>query len=452
MTVDELTITDDEWIQNGALVRAHYSSLTLHRKCPQAWMYRYSMGLNRDIVEVSAPERDFGSWFGALTAAEALERGRKLESLRGKLEKFRSVDGIDKFDMATVTMAEVFEAAHDWWDKQSPEAVEDWHSRLGEGLPERLAAAYTRWRDEWDKDRKYERPVAVELYWERTLPRPKNDSIWDQETGGFDLKLIGFIDEVYEDTQRGLVVVRDRKTAKALASQSAVDDMMDSQLALYAWGATPLLKSFGLEAPRALAYDRVKSTRSTQPKLTLSGRLSAAATQFDIQTYREFVNTNTVPAELPEGFEELEAWQKTMMLNMQERGGRLFGKFGEFGKAGAKKGEPKFGLYQEEQSVIERITTPVHRSIFHQRTLVPLSPHVIRAHLRAAVDSATDIYRTEKRVEATKEAARNFTASNCRFCDYASLCRAQMVGGPEGEYELAEHRLKARNGLKVIGA
>ena len=78
-------ITDEEWEQNGAEVRAHYSSLTLHRKCAQAWYYRYDLGLNRDVEEVAAPERDFGSWFGALTAAEALERGRKFDSLKDRI-------------------------------------------------------------------------------------------------------------------------------------------------------------------------------------------------------------------------------------------------------------------------------------------------------------------------------------------------------------------------------
>ena len=266
MTAEQLEITDEEWMQKGLEVSAHYSSLTLHRKCAQAWYYRYDVGLQRDVLEVSAPERDFGSWFGALAAAEALERGRKLDSLEGKLGRFRSVDGIDKFDMRTVTMEEVFEAADAWWSKQSHEAKEDWEERLGEGLPARLRGAYVRWRDEWEEDRKYERPIAVELFWERQLPRPKDDAAWDSTVGGINLNLIGFIDEVYEDTQRGLIVIRDRKTAKTLGTQSAVDDMMDSQLALYAWGAAPQITAWGLPAPRALAYDRVRSTKSTTPK------------------------------------------------------------------------------------------------------------------------------------------------------------------------------------------
>lgn len=444
-------ITDEEWEQKGSEVRAHYSSLTLHRKCAQAWYYRYDLGLSRDIEEVAAPERDFGSWFGALTAAEALERGRKYGSLKGKPGKFRSVDGIEKFDMATVTTQDVFEAAQSWWEKQHPDAMDEWEERMGEGLMDRLPEAYESWYEEHAESRKYERPIAVELFWERALPRPKNDAEWDPETGQINVNLIGFIDELYEDTQRGLIVVRDRKTSKQLSSQSAVDDMMDSQLALYGWGAAPMITSWGLPAPRALAYDRVKSAKPTQPKLTTSGRLSATNKLFDLRSYRRFVSENTVPKELPDNFNDLEAWQQNMIRGMQERGGQFWGAWGEFVKTGAKKGEPKFGIYLEEESVLERISTPAHKSIFHQRTLVPLSPHVVRAHLRAAVDTATDIHRTQRRAELTQEAARDFTGSNCRWCDYASLCRAQMIGGPEGEYELAEHKLRQRDGLKIIG-
>lgn len=444
-------LTDEEWLQEGNEVRAHYSSLTLHRKCPQAWYYRYELGLNRNVQEVAAPERDFGSWFGALRAAESLERGRALGSLKGAPKKFRSVDGIEKFDMATVTMAEVFEAADAWWESQSHEAQEEWDSRIGEDLPTRLQGAYVRWRDEWDKDRKYERPIAVELFWERQLPRPTGDAAWDPETGGLMLNLLGFIDELYEDTQRGLIVVRDTKTSKNLGTMNAVDDMMDSQLALYGWGAAPLIKSWGLPAPRALAYDRVKSTRPTQPKLTLAGKLSATATQFDLRTYKEFVSQNTVPQETPENWDELTDLQRNYILGAQRNGGRLYGTWAEFLKSGKSAGDPKFGVYQEDPAVIERITTPAHRSIFHQRTLVPLSPHVVRAHLRAAVDTATDIYRTQKRAEITGEAARDFTGANCRWCDYANICRAQMIGGPRGEYEVAEYGLRQRDGLKIIG-
>lgn len=449
--IDLEPLTDEEWLQEGNEVRAHYSSLTLHRKCPQAWYYKYDLGLGRNVVEVAAPERDFGSWFGALSAAEALERGRKLDSLKGPMKKFRSVDGIEKFDMATVTMDEVFEAAADWWEKQSPEAVEEWHSRMGEGLPERLQGAYVRWRDEWDKDRKYERPIAVELFWQRQLPRPTGDAAWDSETGGLMLNLLGFIDELYEDTQRGLIVVRDKKTSKNLAQQNAVDDMMDSQLALYGWGAAPMITGWGLPAPRALAYDRVKSSRPTQPKLTLAGRLSASATQFDLQTYREFAAQDTVPRDQPDNWGELTDLQQQYITGAQANGGLLYGTWAEFLKTGKNAGDPKFGIYQEDPAVIERISTPAHRSIFHQRTLVPLSPHIVRAHLRAAVDTATDIYRTQQRAAITGEAARDFTGANCRWCDFAPLCRAQMIGGPKGEYEVAEFGLTQKDGLKIIG-
>jgi hypothetical protein len=117
---------DQEWIPQQDSVQAHYSSLTLH----------------------------FGSWWSAIRAAEALERGREYGSLRQKPRSFRSTDGGPEFDMRTVTKADVLAAADAWWAAQPLEVQAEWDIRLGEGLPQRLRTTFTRWWDQWAAERK----------------------------------------------------------------------------------------------------------------------------------------------------------------------------------------------------------------------------------------------------------------------------------------------------------
>ena len=94
-------------------IKAHYSSLTLHRKCPQAWYYKYGL-LIQEPEDRIAPKRDLGSWWSAIRAAEALERGRAIGSLLQEPRTFKS-PGKHKFDMKTVTVEEVLAAAAAWW-------------------------------------------------------------------------------------------------------------------------------------------------------------------------------------------------------------------------------------------------------------------------------------------------------------------------------------------------
>jgi hypothetical protein len=78
---------------------------------------------------------------------------------------------------------------------------------------------------------------------------------------------------------------------------------------------------------------------------------------------------------------------------------------------------------------------------------------MIVTHLRAAVDTVTDIWRTQRRAATTFDAARNLTKDGCRWCDYAALCRARMFNGtgPEVTYDLREYGLVGRNGERLIG-
>jgi hypothetical protein len=61
-------------------LRTSYSSLTAHRKCPQAWNYRYLQGLIPDETE-TVLSRDLGSWWHFLRLTDSITRGVEHRSL-----------------------------------------------------------------------------------------------------------------------------------------------------------------------------------------------------------------------------------------------------------------------------------------------------------------------------------------------------------------------------------
>jgi hypothetical protein len=420
-------VTGDDaevWEHAGEVVRASYSSLSTHRTCPQKFFYRYVMRLTEPDT-APTPERDFGSWWSVFRATDALERGRKLDSLKATPRVFHGVDEGPEFDQRTVTLGDVMDAATIWWRQRTPEVQEAWLSVLGESLPARLRTLNDAYYAEWGDQIATERPLGVEVKWERVLPRPVGDSAWQDTEGMPDIVLMGTLDEVYFDSARRIVVVRDGKSSKQLSAQSHVDDMMDSQLQVYGWGAAPLVAAWGMGPIRAVAFDRARSVAPKPPHLTLSGTLAVRGGEptisaTDLATYL--------------------AWAKGA-----DGEGVPWGEEGVFYKTGAKAGEPKFGRYTADERIIARLSTPAERSRWFQRQPVPLNLAIVRSHLRAAVDTATDIWRTEKRSARTGEAGRNLVKTTCGWCDYSALCRAQMIGGADGQYELAEYGLVSRD-------
>src|SRR5699024_2991774 len=153
------------------------------------------------------------------------------------------------------------------------------------------------------------------------------------------------------DTARNLVVVRDAKTSRTLSTQNAAEDMMDSQLQLYAWGASPVIERWGRGKVKALSYDRVRSVAAKTPLVTASGGLSKSLTDYERATYLEW-------AKGPDGQ------------------GVPWGKEGEYFKSGPRKDQPKFGHYSAEQTVIERLDTPAARSAWYQRSLMALNVNI----------------------------------------------------------------------------
>lgn len=361
-----------------------YSGISQFRGCPQQWYYSRVLELEKIVPDI-AVERDFGSWWHALMAADSIERGNRHSSLVHAPEWIEAAHGI-QFRSDGLVPSDVLDATQVAWQRMGQGEREEWENRLGEDLPARLEAVYSRWLEQWESARAYERPLAVEVGWGRDLP-------------GAEARLVGYIDEGYVDTRRNVVAVRDHKTSKALGTQSTADDMMDSQLQFYAWGAAPLFAEWKVGPIQATAYDRVRTIKPKTPVLTQAGSLSKQVTDFDLRTYLEWA----------------------------EPGVPFPGRFKDGSGA---------GVYQPEKEVIERLSSPVARSVWFQRTMTPLNGNLIRTHLQAAVDTAQDIDRLADRIEERQEAPRNL-GGGCRWCDFAALCRAQMFGGPHGDYDLA---------------
>lgn len=382
-----------------------YSQLSKHRGCAQAWFYRYEMNLDTPEY-LPTPERDFGNWWHALRAADSLLRGRTLKSLKHVPEKIKTVDGGPTWPGEEVSPTIVLEGAGAWWAKQPATYREAFIDKMGEPLQDRLRNLNRKYLARWQKDMEGEVPLAVEMKWERELPGI---------TEGFTVKLVGYIDEVFLLKRRKMIVVRDHKSMKALAASTSLDDMMDSQLQFYAWGAAPIIQEWGVGKLRATAYDRVRSVAPKTPQVTATGLLAKSVTDYDLDTYRR--------------------WARG-----EDGEGVPWGEEGSYYVSGAKKGQPKFGRYVLDEKVVESLDTPVEESKWLQRTLTPLNLTLVQSHLVAAVDTSNGIIESKVRAEERGEAARNLT-KNCSWCPYANLCRAQMFGGPKGEYDPADYGL-----------
>lgn len=409
-----------------------YGQITTHRTCPQQWMYKHHRRLEKVDPMDARVELEFGLWWHALRAADSIERGLLHGSLQWVPDKIATVDGGPTIELGSLEdlraedehggvhlVRRVLTLADEWWKGRTQVELEAWETRIREDLPTRLRKVDAAWRERWSEDLLYERPLAVELYWRRDLP-----SLTDKGTGEMHdtaTTMVGYVDEVYFDDRRNLVVARDHKAHKALAARTSAEDMMDSQLQVYAWGASPVVSSWGYGPIRATAYDRVRSAAPKSPSITASGTLSKSVTDYDLATYLAF-------AAGPDGE------------------GVPWGEPGAVYASGAKKGQPKpSGLYTAEESVIAKLSDPAALSAWHQRTLTPLNRNVVTTHLRAAVDTAGDVRRTRERAVETGEAARNLS-KGCQWCPFAELCRAEMTGGARGEYDLESMFIRPRKG------
>lgn len=409
---------------SGDTINLTYSRIATHRACPQKYNYSYVRGLESDRSQDHPVELLFGNWWHAIRAVDSIVRGIEAGTLLYMPERLGTAEGTSEnphlwsIELPTLEdlrensksnenalgdlVRKVWVKVRQWERSLTEEELALWVERLGATPYDRLRYTDERWKEAYKEANLLEEPLAVELPWSRSLPA----------VGGVESNATvhGYIDEVYRDTARNIIVVRDHKSNKTIENRSTVDEMMDSQLQMYAWGVTQWLKENSLPAPKAVAYDRVRMTHPKQPKLTLTGTLSKAVTDFDLTTYLEFSS-------------------------------------GEDGKGvpyeGRKKDGSGAGIYTPEESVIKSLEAPQAKARWLIRQVTPLNRNIIISHLRSAVDSSQDIRRTLERVDSTREAGRNLS-SNCKWCPFNSLCRAEMVGGSDGEYDLKDMGLTAK--------
>lgn len=389
-------------------MKTSYSALTQHRECPQRWAYARLARLET----VSATEtiaRDFGTWGHAWLALDAIRRGIKSETIKSYPDAVQLGNGYSLTfkggDVAgvTATEREFWTLFTHWWKQLSEDDAAAWVEYLGEPAPTRLANIVRGYRSAWGEADKARQVLAVELPWSRELPNGT--------------EIVGVVDLVEIDTRRNVIVVTDHKFKKR-TEQSSTDDLLDSQLHLYAWGAAPVVEAWGLGSIQAVAYDRIRSVAGKTPILTATGTLSKSVTDYDLTTYLKW-------AAGPEG------------------DGVPWGTDGEFYKTGKKAGEPKFGKYTTDPEVVAKLFSESSRSVWFDRTFSPVSTNIMRTHLLSAQYTSEQVPATVARWESEGDAPRNFTYG-CRFCDFRDLCAAQLVGGPQGEYPLEDFGLRER--------
>lgn len=403
-----------------------YSSMTLHRQCPQAWAYKYIRGLEADTPRY-AP--DLGSWWHLLRAMDSLNYGFSLGSIRQSPKHLDTGNGVRlPKDRPARPNGQVYRLpngkkfkpsveialalSRSYWRTLSGEARDEWIAAIGEPLPDRLDYMNATYQARWKSERSSEYPLAVEC-WIRNELGPHLPT-----TPAF----VGTVDLIYQDAARGdMIVIRDHKTGNTLPGADAEADLSDSQLHLYAWAAQELVEQWsGDYRVQAISYDRVRSSKPKQPSLTQSGNLSKSVTDYDLRTYLAF-------ARGPEG------------------NGVEWGTPDTYVKTGKNAGAPKFGTYLPEDSIIEHLSTPASLSVWHQRSLTPLNGRIVDSHYRSLKSTQAQAEQTLQEYRENGEAPRNFTRWGCKWCEFRRLCQAEMTGGPGGDYPLSDYGLISRN-------
>jgi len=370
--------------------KASYSSLSTFRDCRRKFAYRYVDKLAKDSD--AGPPLLIGSWFHGLLAVDALRRGIEAESLLHVEDDIDLMDGsrvsIDpklrtltfRGDLLPLEGESIVRIASVWWASLESERRDDVTETLGAPIPDRLDDLFRRYRDRWSAELETEEPLLVEVWWSRTVP-------------GTEVRLSGRGDQVYRDRRRGIVVVRDHKLVGRWPSEpDAVLDIMDSQLHLYAWGMASVLEEratkAGVPVPKvsAVEYDRLRYKRPATPRLTQKGNLSKSVTDFDLPTYIEFTESEGIEA---------------------------------------------------DESVVASLAAD--RDRFFRRRLTPVNRNIVREHLRAAVSDATE---AEKITDS--DSAPRTPTKGCAWCDYLQLCRAQLVGSVQDDYDPAAFGLRRK--------
>lgn len=368
-----------------------YTQLTSYRKCPQFWWLRYRERIQP--IESAAPPawKWVGIWVHAVLAAKNITQGRKQGKIVYVPPTISTPDGWDDIPTDDTEPLTVFVIQHmaNWWAKLPIQVKEMVLETTSSDIPSLVIDIIRRYNARvGTKELNEKRTIlAVELPWSRTIP--------PTEPGGTPVEIRGFIDAVYYDSDRGYYTIADYKTAKDIG-KTALDDLLDAQLHLYAWGASTKLEELGIPRIDAVSYVRVRSTKAKTPQLTKAGKLGRTVTDYDDLTYIAWANSE--PA-----------------------------------YEGTKKDGP--GVYKLEPAVLEKLQTPDAVAKWVHTTLRPINLNTITSHVYGAMDTASMIRSTELLAQQRGEAPRNLTSA-CKWCEMSPLCQAQVVGGPHGDYQL----------------
>ena len=351
------------------------SSLGTYRACPKKFEFA-SLRKLRPAGLTPLITRELGSWWHALRAADAIHRSRAQETPPLYLpETISTGDMGPELPVTQETCgSDVLLAAERFWASMPFDQQERWVEKTGAPLPEHLAEMDRRWEAAWGADHENEEVIAVEVQFEVPIA----------DTG---VVLRGRVDEVYRDKRLGLIVVRDHKTNGTIASTESLDDLLDSQLHLYAWGVSVHL---GINVG-AVGYDRARSKPSAQPAVTKAGKLSASVTDYDVHAYLAFTDE---PVAFP----------------------------------GLKKDGSGAGFYERDPKIVEKLQTPGERDKWNRRTLDPVNPRMIRGHLQEAVATAEGQAEAKRRFDdpARGPIPRNLSRNGCKGCDFVHLCLDEM--------------------------
>lgn len=359
-----------------------HSQLECLQSCERKWSFRYQLRL-----EPAGPmpwNLMRGSAWHAVLAAEAIQFGHELGSLLHFPLEVDIWDGLsvpvyrdDALDIVA-SAAAVCGAVGDWEREQESEYLDEMRAEYGDLLSVRLWDLWQRYRDGKTSEELFGRPLLVEYAWEREMP---NGHV-----------LNGRTDLAYYDAESDLVVVRDSKTHQSWPStKPAIEDLVNSQLHLNAWGIAPALRDLSPAlVPQAVEYDRTRFKKPTAPKLTLKGQLSKSVTDFDAHTYKQWAS-------------DKEAVDAGYLFDLEYYG----------------------VLLENRESWFRRSRKPMNRNIWSQ--------HVLSAQHQAA--RATTI---------TPENAALMLGSHCTYCDFSSLCRADLVGGRDPDFVPGDFGLRVR--------
>lgn len=372
-------------------MRHSYSSLRTLQECERKFAYRYVEGLSPIGDEPIKFLR--GHAFHALVQADLLQRGAQKGSLLSRPDKFTVFQGSlelginwsnpelptiaspDHGPELPLTPFTVIDHMRVWEAGLVGERRDAIESDLGASLCDRMTELWHRYAAHWFEETNRQLPLLTEQWWMRVAPNGR--------------VLQGRIDAVVYDPETALCIVRDTKTHESWPSESdTVMDLMESQNHMNLWGVAPDLRqlSEGLYVPQAVEFDRVRTKRPTEPKLTQKGVLSLSIKDFDGYTYTNWCATKPT-------------------FEVKVKG----------------QDEPSIEVYTFDQAVYDKAEE--NREAWFRRSLKPLSMNAVTAHVMAAQAQAA-------RAEVLTTADSGLAPSkNCGWCDYSQLCRAEIIGG-----------------------